>query len=238
LKHYRYVNIREKVAQYVLEKIEKIQGKPGTYWVSLLSLEFGLSHSKISEILEDMRQAGHIVVYGGRLYPRGFIPGKTEKEKEEEAKLEVALLTQLRGIQEKENKTSPSESETMKAEIAQQFLKQDFDVKPRDPIISVQTSTQDLVTPKQEAKIQVDESNSLYLLVYDTCSGLNVKERVAIYRKLSKECNRLLEEGVHVKHVQKSVLEVQGRENAYKLASILPKDKTKIKIYRVLEEYT
>ena len=95
------------------------------------------------------------------------------------------------------------------------------------------TLTTESTIPKQE--IAKQDQSQHYLLVYDLDSKILGSERRQIYRRLRRAYKRLLEDGVYVERVQMSVWKLEGRENAYKLASALPKDKAKIRIYKVLE---
>jgi DNA-binding transcriptional ArsR family regulator len=96
------------------------------------------------------------------------------------------------------------------------------------------TETATPVTPPPTPRIQ--EQNRYYLLFYDLDSKIPKSERVTIYRKLNKVYHQLLREGVYVERIQMSVWKVQGKENAQKLASVLPEHATKIRIFEVLGE--
>jgi CRISPR/Cas system-associated endoribonuclease Cas2 len=75
-----------------------------------------------------------------------------------------------------------------------------------------------------------------FLLVYDMKSKIDDGERRAIYRRLNKAFHDILKQGRYALRVQMSVWETETKEDAYRLASCLPSDKTRVKIYRILGE--
>jgi hypothetical protein len=67
-------------------------------------------------------------------------------------------------------------------------------------------------------------------------ADIPASEVMRIYRRLNKVYHQILKEGRYVLRIQFSVWETESREDAYRLASCLPSDKTRIKIYRIVEE--
>jgi hypothetical protein len=80
------------------------------------------------------------------------------------------------------------------------------------------------------------EPSTKFLLVYDMKADIEDSERRAIYRRLKRAYHQILKEGRYALRIQMSVWEIESREDAYRLASCLPSDKTRIKIYRIVGE--
>jgi DNA-binding transcriptional ArsR family regulator len=74
-----------------------------------------------------------------------------------------------------------------------------------------------------------------YLLIYDMKADIPASEVMRIYRRLNKVYHQILEEGRYALRIQFSVWETETKEDAYRLASCLPSDKTRIKIYKIIE---
>jgi DNA-binding transcriptional ArsR family regulator len=89
---------------------------------------------------------------------------------------------------------------------------------------------------KDDTRISKPDTGVSYLLVYDMDSHIKGYDRLQIYRKLRKAEHDLLKQGILVERIQMSVWEVETKEAALKLVSCLPENKTKVRIYRVLEE--
>jgi hypothetical protein len=96
----------------------------------------------------------------------------------------------------------------------------------------------DFTPEKQEAFTPEKEefTPEKYLLVYDLKYEPKDNERRTIYNRLNKVYHQILKEGRYAMRIQMSVWILENREDAYRLASCLPPDKTRIKIFKVVEE--
>jgi len=80
------------------------------------------------------------------------------------------------------------------------------------------------------------EEEEWYLVIYDIQKNIGPSKRVAIYRKLIKAQKEILKNGGEVERLQLSVWKVKGRQNALTLASVIPEEHAKIKIYKIAGE--
>jgi hypothetical protein len=96
----------------------------------------------------------------------------------------------------------------------------------------------DFTPEKQEAFTPEKEefTPEKYLLVYDLKYEPKDNERRTIYNRLNKVYHRILQEGRFIVRIQQSVWITEKKEDALMLASYLPDNKAKIKIFKILEE--
>jgi hypothetical protein len=99
--------------------------------------------------------------------------------------------------------------------------------------------THDSIDMRAESDVDSSKdsgSREFYLLVYDVEDVLSSSERVQLYREMNRVARDIMKNGRLVERVQMSVWKLEDKEDAYRLASVLPESITKIKIYRVVGE--
>ena len=104
------------------------------------------------------------------------------------------------------------------------------DVTPVTPQAEATTVTPVTSTPTE------DEEKAWYLVVYDIKDDISDSERVTIYRRLRKAQEEIIKSGAICERIQMSVWRVQGKHNALLLASAIPEARSRIRIFRILEE--
>jgi hypothetical protein len=213
------MGVRERAVTYLLDLIKSYPGRMADFYIYQVSKEFHLKPKTVSEYLRILHQSNEIVEKHARFYPRDF-------KFEDEEKKEQILPDWLR------------------AKASQDVTPETQDVTPEtQKLIRKDESTVTSVTKKYTSVTTQDvtpmtplEPSTKFLLVYDMKADIEDSERRAIYRRLNRAYHQILKEGRHALRIQMSVWEIESREDAYRLASCLPSDKTRIKIYRIVGE--
>jgi hypothetical protein len=204
---------KEEVIQDLLDIIKAYPGQISDFYIATISVKHGLKPKTVSQYLQELGQLRMIEAHGLRIYPKGYSP-----QEDEDAKKEVVLLKYIREKSSQYdtlNQASPTITTSSKP--VNEYHEED--------------ATTSYIAQED------DRSEELYLLFYDINSGIGESSRVGIYYKLNRVYQELQEGGAYIEKIHTSTFIVKGKENMQRLLSTLPKDKMKIKIYRVLEEY-
>jgi DNA-binding Lrp family transcriptional regulator len=90
--------------------------------------------------------------------------------------------------------------------------------------------------PEGEPEPELRQGRARYLLIYDIPQDVPASERAMVYYRLNKAIKEIGAEGGRVVRLQRSVMLAETKGAAERLASCLPKDRSKVWIFRVLEE--
>jgi CRISPR-associated endonuclease Cas2 len=80
-----------------------------------------------------------------------------------------------------------------------------------------------------------DDREAYYLVVYDIKESIGDSARRAVYRRLLKAQEEIIRSGAMCERIQMSVWRVQGRRNALLLASVIPEEHARIRVFKVTE---
>jgi CRISPR/Cas system-associated endoribonuclease Cas2 len=81
-----------------------------------------------------------------------------------------------------------------------------------------------------------NDEETHYLVVYDIRENIGAGKRRAIYRKLQKAASEIIKAGGEVERLQMSVWRVKGRQNALLLASAVPEECSRLRIFKITSE--
>jgi hypothetical protein len=189
------------------EAVEKYPGHMIDWYAPSLAVKLGVTEKKISEYFQMLVKAGEIVERSGKFYPASY---KTSYKlgEEEDKKREEALLKYLEQAQ-----------------------------SPQLPEIVTNVTEEKTVTWQELVKHEAKPDMENYILVYDLeRAKLSDSEWRRLYREIEKAYHQILREGRWAERIQRSVWKFENREDALRIASILPESMAKIRIFRVLEE--
>jgi DNA-binding Lrp family transcriptional regulator len=89
---------------------------------------------------------------------------------------------------------------------------------------------------EEESEPEQRQERARYLLIYDIPQDVPASERAMVYYRLNKAIKEIEGEGGRVVRLQRSVIMTETEEDARRLASCLPKDRSKVWVFRVVEE--